>query len=69
MAPSDSTNTADIMLNINETNTASSGYVFEEEPSKEKLYKRMGDMVYFKDINKAIPIRKLSKQQRKDMGL
>lgn len=69
MAPNDSTQTAEIMIKIDETNTASSGYVFEKEPSKEKLYKRIGDMVYFRDINRAIPIRKLSKQMRKDMGL
>lgn len=69
MAPNDATQTADIMIKLDETNTASTGYVFEQEPSKEKLYKRIGDMVYFRDIDRAIPIRKLSKQMRKDMGL
>lgn len=69
MAPNDATQTADIMIKLDETNTASTGYTFEQEPDKEKLYKRIGDMVYFKDINKAIPIRKLTKQMRKDMGL
>ena len=32
-------------------------------------YVRIGDMVYFKNIDKAIPIRKLPKEMRKSMGI
>jgi len=46
---------------------AASTFMIEEDDSPR--YRRIGDMVYFKDINKPIPIRNLPKDMRKRLKL
>ena len=44
-------------------------YPLEVEEDTTSMYRRIGDMVYFKDTNKTIPIRKLPKEIRRRLKL
>ena len=60
--------TGDVMLRLDECSCATS-YPIEAKENNTPAYRRIGDMIYFKDINKAIPLRQIPKEMRKRLKL